>query len=166
MVGLGETDALLRRLAELVKFPEEKLDAIITLLGDIKGLLTVAPPPAGAVSIANLDELRDKIVEALELYNVLHLANDLYVATIDLSTARDKPTEVPELAGAVSLTVFRLTGTMDLYLQKADGTRKFTLDAITYPQTFFLDNFKVERAFVANTAQSGKEAVLIAWKKV
>jgi hypothetical protein len=159
MVMSSEIDALLRRLFE------NKLDRIISLLEDIKAALTAAPPPVGAVTIANLDEIRDTIVEALETYGALRMANDLYVYTLDLSTERATPKEIPELADAISLTLFRCDGTFTIYLQSATDTRKFTFDAITYPQTFLLDNFKIEHVYVTNTAQSGKSAIIIAWKR-
>jgi hypothetical protein len=163
---MSEKDALLRKLAELVKWPEEKLDRMISLLEDIKAALTAAPPVAGAVTIANLDEVRDTIVEALETYGALRMANDLYVYTLDLSTERATPKEIPELADSISLTLFRCDGTFTIYLQSATETRKFTFDAITYPQTFLLDNFKIVHVYVTNTAQAGKSAIIIAWKRV
>ena len=164
---MSREDTLLRRLLERVKFPEEKLDSIISLLTDIKKLLTVAPPPVGAVTIANLDEIKATIVEAIEQHAVLKRANDLYVATISLATERKTPTEIPELApvGAVALTIFRTTGTFTLYLQKADDTHKISFDALTYPQSFLLDHFDLQKVYLTNVADSGKEAVIIVWKK-
>jgi len=162
-----ETEGLLRRLLEKI-YPEEKLDRMIELLTSIKDLLTVAPPPAGAVTIANLVELRDMIVDAKAKYGQLRLADDLYVETIDLGTARATPTDYSSTLAVpqtVALTIFRCTGTFDLYLQKADNVHKITFDAITYPQTFLLDWFTLTKAYIVNTAQSGKSAVIIAWRK-
>ena len=160
-------DPLLRRLLEQVKFPEEKLDRMIGLLTEIRNLLTVAPPPAGAVTLANLDEVKAMILEAIEEHAVLKRANDLYVATISLATARTTPTEITELApsGAIALTIFRTTGTFTLYLQKADDVHKITFDALTFPQTFLLDFFDLKKVYITNAADLGKEATIIVWKK-
>ncbi|MEM2537492.1 MAG: hypothetical protein QXK29_05060 [Candidatus Bathyarchaeia archaeon] len=92
------------------------------------------------------------------------MARDLTVAKIDLGVARLSPVELNELTPAVSLTIFRLTGTMELYLQKADENRKIAFEPIAYPQTFLIDWFRVEHVYIANVAQPGKEAVIIAWK--
>ncbi|MEM1509658.1 MAG: hypothetical protein QW291_07140 [Thermofilaceae archaeon] len=53
---------------------------------------------------------------------------------------------------------------MELYLQKADENRKIAFEPIAYPQTFLIDWFRVEHVYIANVAQPGKEAVIIAWK--
>jgi hypothetical protein len=95
---------------------------------------------------------------------LLRPANDLTVARIDLGVARTEPVEVRELTPAVSLTIFRLTGKLDLYLQKHDEKRKIAFDPIDYPQTFLIDWFNIEHVYITNTAQPGKEAVIIAWK--
>jgi len=162
-------DRLLRRLLKQIVWPEKKLDRMIELLEQIKGLLTVAPPPApppGAVTIVNLDELRDMIVEALEKYESLRFANDLHVEVIDLGIARTGKdiAEFPKLAG-IALTIFRNTGTFDLYLNEKDDYHKITFDALTYPQTFLIDWLKIKTVFIGNSAQSGKSATLIAWKR-
>lgn len=164
---MSKEDALLRELIQKIVWPEEKFDRIIELLTDIKGLLTVAPPPAGAVNIANLNEIKAMIIEAIEQHGALKRANDLYVKTIDLSTARGKPTEMADLAppGAIAMTIFRNTGSFDLYLQKAEDTRKFTIDALTYPQNLLIDWFDFEKVYIVNTAQSGLSATIIVWKK-
>jgi len=92
------------------------------------------------------------------------MASNLAVAKIDLGVARPNPVEVSELTPAVSLTIYRLTGTLELYLQKPDEKHKITFDPIAYPQTFLIDWFNVEHVYITNAAQPGKEVVIIAWK--
>jgi len=107
-------------------------------------------------------------VEALEKHGALKLADDLHVETIDLSKDRstgDKIEEFSKLKG-IALTIFRNTGTFDLYINEKDDYHKLTFDALTYPQTFLLDWFRLKTIYIGNTAQSGKEAKLIAWKRL
>lgn len=127
--------------------------------------VVVRPPPVPAIMLPK-EEFREVYVEALEKYAALRLADDLHVETIDLSVDRStaaKIGEFPKLVG-LALTMFRNTGTFDLYLNVKDDEHKITFDAITYPQTFLLDWFKVKKVYVGNAAQSGKSATLIAWK--
>jgi len=155
-------------------FPTEPLRAkearereMLELLREIRDLLKGAPPtpapppPLGVVTIRNLDELKTMIKEAMDEYGVLKRANDWLVVTIDLATARSTPTEITELANALSLTIFRNTGTFTLYLQLKDDTKKITVDALTYPQTLLIDWMDIEKVFITNTAQSGLTATIL-----
>jgi len=170
-----KTDALLRKLLEKIVWPEEKLDRIIQLLTEIKELLVPAPPPVLPPRVIlvqltdqSLEALRDKVVEAKGLYGQLRLADDLYVEEIDLGIARPEPKDFSAtlaLPETLALTIFRATGTFDLYLQKADEAHKITFNPIMYPQTFLLDNFKLKKVYITNTAQAGQTAVIIAWRK-
>jgi len=138
---------------------------VAELLEEIRDLLKGAPPPPppplGTVNIGNLDEIKVMLKEATEEYGVLKRANNWLVKTIDLATARSTPEEITELANALSLTIFRNTGTFTLYLQKKDDTKKITVDALTYPQTLLIDWFDIEKVFVVNTAQSGLSAQIL-----
>jgi hypothetical protein len=136
----------------------------IQLLTEIRDLLKGAPPPPPPpppTGFPTLAEIRDTILEALEKHGVLKRANDFYVATIDLATARNTPTEITELANALSLTIFRNTGTFTLYLQKNDDTHKITVDALTYPQTLLIDWFDIQKVWITNTAQTGYTATIL-----
>lgn len=109
--------------------------------------------------VPTLEELREMLRE----YGLLRLCSDYHVETIDLSTARDPPEEFAKLRG-IALTIFRSTGTFDLYLNTKEETRRITFDAIVYPQTFLIDWFRFKTIYIGNTAQAGLSVTLIAWR--
>jgi len=152
-------------MSEPLRAKEAREREMIELLREIRDLLRGAPPPPppplGTVNIGNLDEIKAMLKEAMEEYGVLKRATDWLVVTIDLATARSTPEEITELANALSLTIFRNTGTFTLYLQKKDDTKKITVDALTFPQTLLIDWVDIEKVFVVNTAQSGASATII-----
>jgi hypothetical protein len=135
-----------------------------------------APPEARPVTdrldiiiswIANLtlplDKLQDKLQEIkaeLELFPIK--ANTYSVVTIDLSTARLTLTEYA--IGGFAMTVFKCTGTMDLQIGDVT-TDVITIEPLTYPEMVVIDRMEFTRFFVRNTAQAGKEAVLIVWRR-
>ena len=156
-----EVVAELRAIRELLEGIKERLVAP----PPAPPAVVVRPPPVPAIMLPK-EEFREVYVEALEKYAALQLADDLHVETIDLSVDRStaaKIEELPKLVG-LALTMFRNTGTFDLYLNVKDDEHKITFDAITYPQTFLLDWFKVKKVYIGNAAQSGKSATLIVWK--
>ena len=141
---------------------------MLELLRQIRDLLKGAPlppPPPPPTGFPTLTEIRDTILEALEKHGVLKRANDFYVASIDLASARNTPTEITELANALSLTIFRNTGTFTLYLQVKDDPHKITVDALTYPQTLLIDWFDIQKVWITNTAQSGLSATILKFFK-
>ncbi len=155
----------------------KELRAIKALLEEIKQKLPVAIPPAPpvvrppAVLVTQLTKKQymDMLVEALKKHGALKFADDLYVETIDLGEDRSTDTKIEELTkfkNAVALTIFRNTGTFDLYINEKNVDHKLTFDALSFPQTFLLDWFHIKTIYVGNTAQTGKEAKLIAWKRV
>jgi hypothetical protein len=163
---------------EIVK----ELRTIRAQLEEIKAKLPIAIPLAppvvvrpGAPPVVKIpaiqlskEEFREIYEEALEKYEALRLADDLHVETIDLGVDRSTAAniqEFPKLAG-IALTIFRCTGTADIYLNKKDDYHKLTFDAITYPQTYLLDWFRLKTIFIGNAGQSGKTAVLVAWKRL
>jgi len=142
---------------------EQQIKDLLTEIRDaLKGVAPPPPPPAGYPTLA---ELENMVSSALEKHGALKRATDFYVAAIDLATARATPTEITELANALSLTIFRNTGTFVLYLQKKDDTHKITVDALTYPQTLLIDWFDIKQAWITNTAQSGQSAQILKFFK-
>jgi len=131
----------------------------------------VAPPITVKIPAIYLpkEEFMNVYLEALEKHGALKFADDLYVETIDLSKDRStdaKIEEFPKLKG-IALTIFRNTGTFDLYINEKDDYHKLTFDTLTYPQTFLLDWFRLKTIYIGNTAQAaGTEAKLIAWKRL
>jgi hypothetical protein len=124
------------------------------------------PPKVPAIQLPK-EEFMNVYVEALEKYDSLRLANDLHVETVDLGVDRstsDKIEEFPKLKG-IALTIFRATGSFDLYINEKDDYHKLDFDAISYPQTFLL-GFRAKTFYIGNAAQTGKSVVLIAWKRV
>jgi len=161
-----------------------QLRAIRSLLEEISQKLAVVPPappapvvvrpgvPPPVVKIPAIQLPKEDFlkiyVEAFEKYGALKFADDLYVETIDLSKDRSTDTKIEEFSKlkGIALTIFRNTGTFDLYINAKDDSHKLTFDALTYPQTFLLDWFHVKAIYIGNTVQSGKEAKLIAWKRL
>ena len=109
--------------------------------------------------------LKKIIEETLEKYGVLKRANDYLVETVNLATVRAQPLEFPSLANALSVTIFRNTGTFNLYLQEPRDNKKIIIDALTYPQTLLIDFFDIDKVFISNSAQSGLSATIIKFFK-
>ena len=148
---------------ELLEEIRDRLPPAI-VLPEIK----VPKPPKVTVLTMAKEDLRNLIMEAGEGIGVLRLANDLHVEPIDLGVDRStaaKIQELPKLKG-IALTIFKNTGTFDLYLNEKDERHKITFEALTYPQTFLIDWFKIKTIYIGNTKQSGQSATLIAWKRV
>lgn len=155
-------------MSEPLRAKEAREREMLEVLKEIRDALKGAPPPPPPpppTGFPTLAEIRDAIIEALEKHGVLKRANDFYVATIDLATARAQPTEITDLANSLSLCIFRNTGTFDLYLKLKSDEKKITVDALTYPQTFLIDWFDIDHVFIKNTAQSGASAVIIKFFK-
>ena len=150
---------------------QARIGEMVTLLTEIRDLLMGVPPeipPPGAVSIVNLEELRNMILEAKGMYGDLRLADDLYVETIDLGTARATPKDYSStlaLPGTIALTIFRCPGTFDLWLQKADDAHKITFTKIDYPQTFLLDWFELKKVYITVPSGESGDLVIIAWRR-
>jgi len=141
-----------------------QLEAIVQ---ELKELRLKPPPPAmripGVPPAPSPSAYIDVILNALLKHGSLLLANDYYVETVDLSTARSPAEEFPKLSG-IALTVFSNTGSFDLYMNAKDANHKITVAALTYPQTLLIDWFNIATTYIGNTAQSGLSATLIAWK--
>lgn len=150
----------------------EELKGIRGLLEEIKAGIAVPVPrvPVPRVLLKkpvftlSMKEFRDMLLQVSKVQGPLTFSEDLYVETIDLGEDRATPKEFPHLKG-LALTIFRNTGTFDLYINKMSDDHKMTFDALTYPQTFLLDWFRIKSLWIGNTPQSGEEAVLIAWKR-
>lgn len=158
----------------------KELRAITALLEEIVQKLPVAIPPAPpvvvrppAVLVTQLTKeqyshmLVESLVESLEKHAALKFADDLHVETIDLGVDRSTPAKIkefPKLKG-IALTIFRCTGTADIYINHKNVDHKVTFDEIEYSQTFMLDWFEVETIYVGNAVQTDKELVMIAWKR-
>lgn len=157
-----------REVIKELKAISGQLEEIKQRLGPPAPPIVVRPPPAPPIPAITLpkEEFRKIYEEALEKYEALRLADDLHVETIDLGKDRTAKAigEFPKLAG-IGLTILKCTGTVDIYINKKDDYHKITLDAIEYPQTFVLDWFKVRTIHVGNVAQTGKQLVIIAWKR-
>jgi len=124
------------------------------------------PPPAPPEWKPATDRL-DLIYALLqeikaEMVPLVIRANTYSVVTIDLGTARPTLTEYPVSGFAV--TIFKCTGTMDLKLGNIT-TDVITIEPLTYPEMIVIDRMDFDRFFIRNTAQAGKEAVLIVWRR-
>jgi len=158
-----------------------ELRAIKALLEEINKKLAApaAPPvvvrpgvPAVEVKVPAIalpkGDYMTLLVEALEKHGSLKFADDLYVETIDLSVDRSTAAKIEEFSKlkGLALTIFRATGTFDLYINEKDDQHKLTFEALTYPQTFLLDWFRLKTIYIGNAVQSGASAKLIAWKRL
>lgn len=164
-------DRIPRPFREMIK----ELKAMRALLEEIKAGIAVPVPRMPPVAVPrvllkkpvftlNMKEFRDMLLQVAKAQGPLTFSEDLYVETVSLEEARDEPKEFPHLKG-LALTIFRNTGTFDLYINKMSADHKITIDALTYPQTLLIDWFRIKSLWIKNTAQSGLEAVLIAWKR-
>jgi hypothetical protein len=138
----------------------------------------VPPPPPAPPEWRPVTDRLDKLIEKLQIIEVrlseklqaidvkLALpairANTYSVVTIDLSTAR--PTLTEYSISGFAMTVFKCTGTLDLRLGDIT-TDVITIEPLTYPAMMVIDRMEFERFFVRNTAQTGKEAILIVWRR-
>jgi hypothetical protein len=142
-----------------------ELKAIHELL---EKLLAKPPTPIrvpGALPAPAPSAYVDVVAHGLNKFGGLRLAKDLHVETIAFDHARDPPEEFPKLTG-IALTIYKNDGTFDLYLNQKDTYHKITVDALTYPQTLWVDWFDLKTVYIGNTAQAGLSATLIAWKPV
>jgi hypothetical protein len=102
----------------------------------------------------------DRILEALGLYPVK--ANTYSVVTVDLGTERASLAEYP-VAG-FAMTVYKCDGTFELKLGDI-ATDTITVEPLTYPSMLVFDRVEFSKFFVKNTAQAGREAILIVWRR-
>jgi len=154
------------------RIPHPYRDFLIELKKIVKELQELrAKPPAPAARIPGMPPAPspsayiDVIAHGLRKHGALLFANDYYVESIDLGTARSPALEFPKLSG-IALTIFTNTGTFDLYMNVKDNLHKITVTALTWPQTLLIDWFNITTTYIGNTAQSGLSATLIAWKPV
>ena len=168
------------KLDEVIEFITGHMKRTRELLEEIRDRLPPAPPvvlppeieipkpPKVTVLTMTSRGLKELFMEAGEGFGILRLANDCYVETIDLGTDRSAAAKIREFSKlkGIALTILKNTGTFDLYLNEKDDLHKIPVDALTYPQTLLIDWFKLKTVYIGNTAQSGKEATLIAWKRV
>jgi hypothetical protein len=129
----------------------DRLDVIISWIASFKPL------------VDKLQELMGKLREMkaeMETYPVM--ANTYSVVNIDLGTARTTLTEYA--IGGFAMTVFKCTGTMDLQIGDVT-TDVITIEPLTYPSMLVIDRMEFTRFFIRNTAQTGKQAVLIVWRR-
>jgi len=136
---------------------------MLALLRTLSGVAPVLPPTAPATTVEVVGftkEAMETFLAEFEKFGVLKRANNWLVETIDLGTVRDKE-EITTLADALALTIYRCTGTFDLFLVGAGDSQKITVDALTYPQTITIDDFDIKQVWITNTAQSGDSAEII-----
>ena len=138
-------------------------EKIISLLTQILAALQGAPLPTtpAAVTFPSLSDLQTMIEAAFADYALLKRANDMYVKTVDLSTANTAPTELTDLQNSASLTIFLNTGTFTLFLHKADQVHQLTISPLTYPQTLLIDWMDIDHVYIQNAAQSSLSATII-----
>jgi len=144
-----------------------RLDRIYEKLDDIKSEMVkppipVVPPPpvVPAPPPPPAPAIWKPITDRLDLLPIR--ANTYSVVTIDLGTERAQLTEYP-VAG-FAITVFKCTGTFDLKIGDIT-TDAITIEPLTYPETIVIDRIDFTQLFIRNTAQAGKEAVLIVWRR-
>lgn len=89
-------------------------------------------------------------------------ANTYSVVTIDLGMERSSLVQFP--IGGFAMTVFSNTGTFDLKLGDKT-TDVITISPLTYPAMLTFDRVEFDKFFVRNTAQAGRQAVLIVWRR-
>jgi hypothetical protein len=163
-------------------------DSVIVELPEVPPTVPPAPPPVPPPPVPPIppappewtpvtDRL-DKLIEKLQTFEVGILeklqeidvklafpairANTYSVVNIDLGTAR--PTLTEYAIGGFAMTVFKCTGTLDIRIGNIT-TDVITIEPLTYPSMLVIDRMEFTRFFIRNTAQAGKQAVLIVWRR-
>ena len=89
-------------------------------------------------------------------------ANTYKVMSVNLSTAR--PTFDPFYTSGFALTVLKCTGTMEMRIGDK-ATDSITIEPILYPQMLVIDKMDFDKFYVKNSAQPGKVATIIVWRR-
>ena len=90
-------------------------------------------------------------------------ANAYRIRSINLSIAR--PAFDTFYTPGFALTVLKCTGTMDMIIGDK-ATDSITIEPILYPQMVVIDRMDFDMFFVKNSAQPGKEATVIVWRRL
>jgi len=126
----------------------------------------IPPPPAPPEwkPIADrLDLIYEKLKDVKTEITPLPIkANTYSVLTIDLETERSTLTEYP--VSGFALTIYKNDGTFDLKIGDIP-TDTITIDPLTYPSMILFDRIDFDRLWIRNTAQTGKQAILIVWRR-
>jgi len=142
----------------------ERLDRIFMKLDDIKREMITPPIPVVIPEIPGIPppapEIWKPITDRLDL--LVRRANSYSVVTIDLGTAR--PTLTEYTVGGFALTVYKCTGTFDIRIGTI-ATDVITVEPLTYPSMLVIDRMDFTRFYIRNSAQPGKEAVIIVWRR-
>ena len=89
-------------------------------------------------------------------------ANTYKLRSINLSIARSAFDAF--YTPGFALTVLKCTGTMDMIIGDK-ATDSITIDPILYPQMLVIDRMDFEKFYVKNSAQPGKTATIIVWRR-
>lgn len=109
----------------------------------------------------------DKIIEKLwsikeEIRPITIKANTYKVSNINLSIARSsfQTFNVPGFA----MTIYKCTGEMEVSIGDL-ATDGIPIEPMVYPQMLVIDRMDFEKFYVKNSAQPGKEATIIIWRR-
>jgi len=106
-----------------------------------------------------LGEVKSEVLDALG--KMVRTANTYSVVKIDLSVARSNREYV--ISGH-AITVYKNTGTFNIKI--GDLAADFiTVEPLTYPSMLVFDRVVFRRFFISNSAQPGREAILIVWRR-
>jgi len=125
-------------------------------------VLPPAPPewkpltePLDAI-ITKMWEIKD------EIRPIAIKANTYSVVPVNLATARLAFVEVN--IGGFAMTIYKCTGSMEVKLGDL-ATDGIPLDPMVYPQMIIIDRMDFNRFYIKNSAQPGREATIIVWKR-
>jgi len=109
----------------------------------------------------------DKIIAKLwdikdEIRPITIKANTYTVSNINLSIAR--PSFQTFNVRGFAMTIYKCTGEMEVALGDL-ATDGIPIEPMVYPQMLVIDRMDFETFFVKNSAQPGKEATILVWRR-
>jgi len=162
--GVHVGDSVIVELPEAppLEMPPEVPPEVVPPTPGVPPVFPPAPPewkpltdPLDAI-ITKLWDIKD------EIRPIAIKANTYSVVPVDLATARLAFVEVS--IGGFAMTIYKCTGSMEVKLGDL-ATDGIPIDPMIYPQMVVIDRMDFPRFYVSNSAQTGREATIIVWKR-
>ena len=125
---------------------------------------TVEPAPSEWRPITDpMDKIIDKLWDIKEEIRPLTIkANTYKIVNVNLSIAR--PSFQTFNMSGFAMTIYKCTGEMEVALGDL-ATDEIPIDPMVYPQMLVIDRMDFDKFFVKNSAQPGKTATIIVWRR-
>lgn len=126
---------------------------------------TPPPPPAPVqptIDLTPVVQKLDTVISKIDgIGTIPKDSNDYSVVNIDLSVARDN---VQYQIGGKTLTVYSNTGEFSIRLGDT-AVDSIPVYPLVYPVMLSFQKFDFNKFFITNTAQPGRSAILIVWRR-